>query len=256
MTNLEQPTLLRLVQNLEPFIASAIKRESEALQFLCDEFQVDTITDLKKKIEQLLKDYNELIRNNNNSPEQFATRVLNYREAKNNSLVPEEPIESLVDDFKNFTSPNIKKIGKILGVNLTKKGDAAAFSNWLETGIKPSESSVSTSGRTSPRKEFIEASVIEALNIRDQTTKELTEESSLAIMEIAESVYAKYKLVGLREFIIQFGMSSSTGKNKTELMAQLESALAEETIRRSKSSANLEDNPYLDLLTFTNKTNP
>lgn len=228
-----KPTFLQMLQTAEPFLAADMKNEIKALDELMQTLQVDNVKDLAR---QIIK-FRDKIRK---SPEGFVERVQEYQNAVANSQTSEETVETLTNDFKKLSATNIKAIAKKLDVNLSNSKDAEVFAYWLETGVKPPTAEELLKQELSS---YIEATI----KLRDQSLQDLKEDVADAILEIAENVHKKHKLVGLKEYMIGLGLGPQ-GKTKASLIKQLKSHLANLALSRFKIHANFGQSQYLERL--------
>lgn len=226
-------TFLQLLQVLEQFLSSEMKKEIKALIELMQALHVDNIKDLSKQI----VDFQNKMRK---SPEGLSARICDYLNAKNDSKEPEDSVESLTNDFKKLASAGVKSVAKNFDLNLSSSKDAELFAEWLRTGTRPPT-------KEELLKQNLGDSLEKTLLLRDKDSGNLSEETISEILQIAEDVFKKHKLAGLKEYMVGLGLDPQ-GKGKAALVNQIKSHLGNLALSRLKMYSNLEQSRYLENL--------
>lgn len=226
-------TFLQLLQVLEQFLSSEMKKEFKALIDLMQTLHVDSIRDLSKQI----VDFQNKIRK---SPEGLSARIQDYLNAKNDSRESEDSVESLTNDFKKLPSTGVKAIAKKFDLNLSTSKDAELFAEWLQTGTRPPT-------KEEQLKQDLDDYVKKTLQLRDRDHRNLSEETTSEMLQIAEDVFKKHKIAGLKEYMVGLGLDPQ-GKSKATLINQIKSHLGNLALSRFKLFTNLEQSRNLENL--------
>ncbi|MBP5623188.1 MAG: hypothetical protein J6X44_14370, partial [Thermoguttaceae bacterium] len=226
-------TFLQLLQVLEQFLSSEMKKEFKALIDLMQTLHVDSIRHLSKQI----VDFQNKIRK---SPEGLSARIQNYLGAKNDSRGSEDSVESLTNDFKKLPSAGVKVIAKKYDLNLSTSKDAELFAEWLQTGTRPPT-------KEELLKQDLDDYIKKTLQLRDRDHRNLSEETTSEILQIAEDVFKKHKIAGLKEYMVGLGLDPQ-GKTKATLINQIKSHLGNLALSRFKMFTNLEQSRNLENL--------
>ena len=226
-------TFLQLLQVLEQFLSSEMKKEFKALIDLMQTLHVDSIRDLSKQI----VDFQNKIRK---SPEGLSARIQDYLTAKNDSRESGDSVESLTNDFKKLPSTGVKAIAKKFDLNLSTSKDAELFAEWLQTGIRPPT-------KEEQLKQDLDDYIKKTLQLRDRDHRNLSEETTSEMLQIAEDVFKKHKIAGLKEYMVGLGLDPQ-GKSKATLINQIKSHLGNLALSRFKIFTNLEQSRNLENL--------
>ena len=224
MTDQNKPiTFVEFLQKMTPFLSSDLKKEAHELIAIFQTLGVEKVSDISKP----LFDQQKKLKSSANI---MIKRIETFKgNATNNSEEPcEDSIETLINDFKKMTSPDIKKIAKKFDVNLSTQADVEAFACWLSTGVKPPT-------QEERIRNEIEPYLQRAIQIRDKNLDELTKESTDEILAIADEIRKKYNVAGLKVFIKGLGREA-IGNTAVEIRKEIASILLQTANCRFKRS--------------------
>lgn len=112
-----------LATSLEPYLSGEAKKASRALQGILALFPGQTLSEIEKSIKGLLA-------SSQNDVVAIAQRARDFVDGKSS-----EPIDTLVKAVGKLSSPDLKKLGKALDLELngTKPAMVEAFRVWVES---------------------------------------------------------------------------------------------------------------------------
>lgn len=211
--------LIQFLQTIAPYLNKDLLKEANALCELCQTFDVVNIKDLGKLILEWKKKEKK-------SPEGIASRVKAFIQAQSKDEQPKETLEAITDDFKKLSATAVKTLGKTLSINLVDKNDVDIFVNWIQTGTKPPTAEEKL-------QQELQETVAQAIQLLDSNLIELSQESIDQILDIAESVSKKHKIIGLKQFI--YGLHyEPIGKSKKAMLKDFSAQLHSEMLSRFK----------------------
>lgn len=232
----EKSPLLQAFQALTPVLNAAAQKELKALEELLTTFQASSFVDLKTELLKFKKTLQKERQKLAKTPEGFVARVVDFQ----NGVVPEigEPdtIETLVADFGKASGPLVKAVAKKFEIALIDKKDVDAFERWLKTGVKPPTVEERLQAE-------IEPEIQAALELRDQTRRELAPETIDQIMLVAERVKTAHKVPGLTLFMRGVDVVP-TAKTAAALIKELRNFLEDYALNRFKATQIRESGDY------------
>lgn len=232
----EKSALLQAIQALTPVLNAAAQKELKALEELLTSFQASSLVELKTELLKFQKTLQKERQKLGKTPEGFVARIADFQ----NGVVPEvgEPdtLETLVADFRKATGPTVKQIAKKFEIALIDKNDADAFERWLKTGVKPPTVEERLQAEIAPE---IQA----ALELRDQTRRELAPETIAQIMLVAERVKTAHKIPGLALFMRGLDVVPTT-KSAAAMIKELRNFLEDYALNRFKATQIRESGGY------------
>ncbi len=208
----QQTNLLQFLQTLVPFLSSDMKKEVKALVDLFTAFQVTNAKDLAAPILDIQKKLRK-------SPEGIVARVKEYLAAKENNTPTTESVEELASDYRKLSAASIKTVAKQLDLNLADKKDEQFFVNWLQTGVKPPT-------QEERLQQELQNDIDEVVKLHEEMELDLKTENIEKIINVAESVYKKYKLDGLKH-LVRALHEEPVGKTKKAIVENLRGSLKE-----------------------------
>lgn len=224
----EKSPLLQAFQALTPVLNAAAQRELKALEELLTTFQAASLVELKTELLKFKKTLQKERQKLAKTPEGFVARITDFQ----NGVVPEggEPdtVETLVADFGKASNTLVKAVAKKFDIALVDKKDVDAFERWLKTGVKPPTVEERLQAEIAPE---IDA----ALELRDQTRRELTPETIEQIMLVAERVKTVHKVPGLTLFMRGVDVVP-TAKTAAALIKELRNFLEDYALNRFKAT--------------------
>lgn len=224
----EKSPLLQAFQALTPVLNAAAQKELKALEELLATFQAPSISELKTELLKFKKTLQKERQKLGKTPEGFVARVVDFQ----NGVVPEigEPdaVETLVADFGKASGPLVKAVAKKFDIALVDKNDVEAFERWLKTGVKPPTVEERLQAEIAPE---IQA----AVELRDQTRRELAPETIDQIMLVAERVKTAHKVPGLTLFMRGVDVVP-TAKTAAALIKELRNFLEDYALNRFKAT--------------------
>lgn len=224
----EKSPLLQAFQALIPVLNAAAQKELKALEELLTTFQASSLVDLKTELLKFKKTLQKERQKLAKTPEGFVARISDFL----NGVVPEggEPdsVETLVADFGKASGPLVKAVAKKFDIALVDKKDVDAFERWLKTGVKPPTVEERLQAEIAPE---IDA----ALELRDQTRRELAPETIDQIMLVAERVKTTHKVPGLTLFMRGIDVVP-TAKTAAALIKELRNFLEDYALNRFKAT--------------------
>lgn len=232
----EKSPLLQALQALTPVLNAAAQKELKALEELLATFQSPSISELKTELLKFKKTLQKERQKLGKTPEGFVARVVDFQ----NGVVPEigEPdaVETLVADFGKASGPLVKAVAKKFELALVDKNDVDAFERWLKTGVKPPTVEERLQAE-------IEPDIQAALELRDQTRRELAPETIDQIILVAERVKTAYKTPGLELFMRGLDVVP-TAKSAAAMIKELRRFLEEFALNRFKATQIRESGDY------------
>lgn len=224
----EKVSFLQSLQALLPFLNAAAKRELDALEELLATFQATTIAELKTTLLKFKTTLQKERQKLGKTPEGFVARITDFQ----NGVVPEggEPdtVETLVADFGKASNTLVKAVAKKFDIALVDKKDVDAFERWLKTGVKPPTVEERLQAE-------IEPEIQSAVELRDQTRRELAPETIDQIILVAERVKTAHKMPGLALFMRGLDVVPTT-KSATAMLKELRRFLEEFALNRFKAT--------------------
>ncbi len=183
----EKIALVEFLRLIAPAVDSNIRKEIVELEKLLTAFGATSIRELSGPI---LKERDKWRK----SPEGFAARIADFLAAQDAGTEAAETVETLVADFAKATGTTVKAVAKKFGIELADKSDAPDFERWLRTGVKPPTLEEKLRDQIAPEIDL-------ALELRDQTRRELASATIDQMMVVAERVKTTFKLPGLALFM-------------------------------------------------------
>ncbi len=227
--NAEKVTFLQSLQALVPFLSANAKKELEALAELLAMFKTTSLAELKNALVKQRKNFLK-------TPDGFIARIEKFQNGETPDFGDPDTVETLVADFRKATASTVKAVAKKFDLALTDKKDADAFEHWLKTGVKPPTAEELLKGE-------IEPEIKRALELRDQTRRELAPETIRQILEVAERVKKTFKAPGLAIFMR--GVDAiPTAKTVAALMKELRDFLEDYALNRYKATQIREELSY------------
>lgn len=224
----EKSPLLQAFQALTPVLNAAAQKELKALEELLTSFQASSLVELKTELLKFKKTLQKERQKLAKTPEGFVARIVDFQ----NGVVPEvgEPdtVETLVADFGKASGPLVKAVAKKFDIALVDKKDVDAFERWLKTGVKPPTVEERLQAE-------IEPEIQAALELRDQTRRELAPETIDQIMLVAERVKTARKTPGLVLFMRGLDVVP-TAKSSAALIKELRNFLEDYALNRFKAT--------------------
>lgn len=224
----EKSPLLQAFQALTPVLNAAAQKELKALEELLTSFQASSLVELKTELLKFKKTLQKERQKLAKTPEGFVARIIDFQ----NGVVPEggEPdaVETLVADFGKASGPLVKAVAKKFDIALVDKKDVDAFERWLKTGVKPPTVEERLQAE-------IEPEIQAALELRDQTRRELAPETIAQIMLVAERVKTAHKIPGLVLFMRGLDVVP-TAKSAAALIKELRNFLEDYALNRFKAT--------------------
>ena len=224
----EKSALLQAFQALTPVLNAAAQKELKALEELLTTFQASSLVELKTELLKFKKTLQKERQKLAKTPEGFVARIADFQ----NGVVPEigEPdtVETLVADFGKASGPLVKAVAKKFEIALVDKKDVDAFERWLKTGVKPPTVEERLQAE-------IEPEIQVALELRDQTRRELAPETIAQIMLVAERVKTTRKTPGLALFMRGLDVVP-TAKSAAALIKELRNFLEDYALNRFKAT--------------------
>ena len=217
----ENSPLLQALQGFAPALNAAAKKELDALVELFSTFRATSIAELKNALVKERKAFAK-------TPEGFVARIADFQNGVAPNFGAPDSVETLVADFRKATGPTVKAIAKKFDVALVDKNDADAFERWLKTGVKPPTVEERLQAE-------IEPEIQAALELRDQTRRELTPETIDQIMLVAERVKTAHKIPGLALFMRGLDVVP-TAKSAAALVKELRNFLEDYALNRFKAT--------------------
>lgn len=225
----EKKTFLETLQALAPVLNAAAKKELDALVELFAMFRATSIAELKNALVKQRKAFAK-------TPEGFVARIADFQNGVAPDFGEPDTVETLVADFRKATGPTVKLIAQKFEIELVDKNDADAFERWLKTGVKPPT--------VEERLQAEIASEIQtALELRDQTRRELAPETIKQILAVAERVKKAFKAPGLALFMRGID-AIPTAKTPASLIKELRDFLEDVAVNRQKAMQINEINAY------------
>ena len=224
----EKSALLQAFQALTPVLNAAAQKELKALEELLTTFQASSLVELKTELLKFKKTLQKERQKLAKTPEGFVARIADFQ----NGVVPEigEPdtVETLVADFGKASGPLVKAVAKKFEIALVDKKDVDAFERWLKTGVKPPTVEERLQAEIAPE-------IAAALELRDQTRRELAPETIAQIMLVAERVKTTRKTPGLALFMRGLDVVP-TAKSAAALIKELRNFLEDYALNRFKAT--------------------
>ncbi len=225
----EKKTFLEALQALAPVLNAAAKKELDALVELFAMFRATSIAELKNALVKQRKAFAK-------TPEGFVARIADFQNGVAPDFGEPDTVETLVADFRKATGPTVKLIAQKFEIELVDKNDADAFERWLKTGVKPPT--------VEERLQAEIASEIQtALELRDQTRRELAPETIKQILAVAERVKKAFKAPGLALFMRGID-AIPTAKTPASLIKELRDFLEDVAVNRQKAMQINQINAY------------
>ncbi len=219
--NKENPSFLQSLAALTPHLNAPAKKDLAALANMMSLFHVNSFAELHTA---LVKQRQAFMK----TPEGFAARIADFQ----SGVVPEigapDTVETLVADFRKATGATVKLIAKKFAIELVDKNDADAFERWLKTGVKPPTVEERLQAE-------IEPEIRAALELRDQSRRELAPETIERVLEIAKRVKTARKIPGLALFMRGIGVVPTT-KSATAMLNELRRFLEVFAVNRFKAT--------------------
>ena len=225
----DKKTFLEALQAFAPVLNAAAKKELDALVELFAMFRATSIAELKNALVKQRKAFAK-------TPEGFVARIADFQNGVAPDFGEPDTVETLVADFRKATGPTVKLIAQKFEIELVDKNDADAFERWLKTGVKPPTVEERLQAEIAPE---IQA----ALELRDQTRRELTPETIKQILVVAERVKKAYKAPGLALFMRGIN-ATPTAKTPAALIKELHDFLKDVALNRQKAMQINEINAY------------
>lgn len=214
-------SLVEFLRAVAPAVNAKVGAEIAELEKLLTAFGATSIRELSGPI---LKERDKWRK----SPEGFAARIADFLAAQDAGTEAPETVETLVADFAKATGTTVKAVAKKFGIELADKNDAPDFERWLRTGVKPPTLEEKLRDQIAPEIEL-------ALELRDQTRRELAPETIDQIVAVAERVKTAFKLPGLALFMRGIDCVP-TSKTAAAAMKELRRLLEDFALNRTKAT--------------------
>lgn len=232
----EKPTLLQALQAFAPVLNAAAQKELGALEELLTTFQAPSFLELKTELLKFQKTLQKERQKLAKTPEGFVARIADFQNGVSPDFGEPDTVETLVADFGKASGPVVKAVAKKFAIALVDKKDADAFERWLKTGVKPPTVEERLQAEIAPE---IQA----ALELRDQTRRELTPETIEQIILVAERVKTAFKTPGLALFMRGLDVVPTT-KSAAAMIKELRRFLEEFALNRFKATQIRESGDY------------
>jgi len=217
----DKKTFLEALQAFAPVLNAAAQKELKALVELFAMFRATSIVELKNALVKQRQTFAK-------TPEGFVARVADFQNGVAPDFGEPDTVETLVADFRKATNTLVKAVAKKFDIALADKNDADAFERWLKTGVKPPTVEERLQAE-------IEPEIQAALELRDQTRRELTAETIKQILVVAERVKKAFKAPGLALFMRGID-AIPTAKTTTALVKELRDFLEDVALNRQKAT--------------------
>lgn len=225
----ENTTFLQALQALTPFLNATAKKDLLALEELLATFQASSIAELKTTLLKFKTTLEKERQKLGKTPDGFVARVVDFQNGATAAESGEpETVETLVADFGKASGPVVKAVAKKFDLALVDKNDVDAFERWLKTGVKPPTVEERLQAE-------IEPEILAALELRDQTRRELAPETIDQIMLVAERVKMTRKMPGLALFMRGIDVVPTT-KSAAAMLKELRRFLEDFALNRFKAT--------------------
>lgn len=222
-------SFIQSLNALSPHLSASARREVAALDEILTAFRASSFVEIKN---QLVK----LRQNMRDTPAGFISRIEDFLAGVASEFGDVDTVETLGAEFRKAAAATVKLVAKKFDVALTDKKDAEAFERWLRDGVKPP----TVEERLSV---LLEPEIRLALELRDQTRRELSSDAIRQILAVAERVKAAHKVAGLAVFMRGIEVEPE-GKTAASLLKELRLHLEACAFNRAKATQIRESGDY------------